>query len=158
MDATLASNDGHDALILSIGSRFDWEDQPGIEASLAIQSHNWDGDHEHPVRVEVPGLCLAASAVRALHDVLAVWVSLPLPQLATTKLAGVHQLALPPGQQLDFTFGDRSDTIAGRKPTVTIAFGTTRLKGEHHFVTDPSCLRAFADALVAALTEVVGTT
>jgi hypothetical protein len=53
-------------------------------------------------------------------------------------------------------FGDRPDTIAGRKPTLTIAFGTTRLKGEHHFVTDPSCLREFADALVSAVRECHG--
>jgi hypothetical protein len=154
MDATLSSNDGHDALVLSIGSRVDWRDQPGVEASLSITSRNWDGDHEHPVRVEVPGLCLGVSAVRALHDALAVWVSLPLHELATTKLAGAHALALPPGQRLDFMFGDRPDTIADRRPTVTILFGTTRLTGEHHFVTDPSCLREFADGLVAAALEV----
>jgi hypothetical protein len=154
MDATLASNGGHDSLVLSIDSRFDWQGEPGVEASLAITSQNWDGDHEHPVRVLVAGLCLGISAVRALHDVLAVWVSLPLHELATTKLAGTHALALAPGQRLDFVFGDRPDTIADRKPTVTIAFETTRLKGEHHFVTDPSCLREFADTLVAALLEI----
>jgi hypothetical protein len=151
MDVTLASNSGDDKLVLSIASRFDWDGEPGLETSLLVVTRHWDGDHDNEIRLVIPGLCLGIEALRTLHDRLAAWLSRPLAELVTAKLTTDAPLALPPGQRLDVAFGPRADTLDGMNQTVTLLFGTTRLKGDVHFVTDQSCVRLFANGLAGAL-------
>jgi hypothetical protein len=154
--AVLSSNRGDDRLTLSFGARFEWQGQPALEAILKLEGVHFDGDHDHTLDVTIEGLALAVHSLGSLSRELEAWLSLPLEQLESSKLASEHSLALGTGQRLDMIFGDREDTISERHPVLTIGFGAGRLRGQHHFVTDQSCIRLFNDELVLALARAAG--
>jgi hypothetical protein len=154
--AVLPSNRGDDRLTLSFGSRFEWQGQRVIEAVLQLEGEHFDGDHDHDLRVMIEGLALAERSLASLSSALDTWLSLPLEQLHSGKLRSKHSLSLGARQRLDLTFGEREDTISGRQPVVTVDFAAGRLLGEHHFVTDQSCIRLFNEQLALILAEPAG--
>ena len=112
------------------------------------------GDHAHPIASAVDGLWLSCTVLAALRDHLRRWVDLPLEALVPEALDGAFDPARLPGQAVALVFGARDDTIDTRKPVVAVAIRAGTWACDLHFVTDPSCLRLFAEALSAALADV----
>ena len=90
------------------------------------------------------------AAVSTLASALQGWLGLPISQVATTPLNGIHELAFAPPTRAVLAFANRADTIATGKPVLTFTFSVGSLAGEGHLVTDPSCLAEFLAGLHAA--------
>lgn len=147
MIATLRSNDGQSALILHLGSVPPCAPVIAWESSLRIEGRLWDGDHDFPFSVSIDGFGVCIASLTALHTHIGRWVNLPLEELIAEVLDGEFSLAGLSSQRLDLRFGARQDTISSRKPVLSIQYFAGALCGEFHFVTDPSCLAQFAQAL-----------
>ena len=156
IEAELASNAGDERLVLSFGSRLDWQGEAAFEAEFRLLGRHFDADHEHHVSVVIDGLCLGVKPLCALRDALSRWLTLPLTDLASSVLTGRHELCLGTRQCLQLAFGARTDTISGPNPVMTVLYRAGKLEGEYHLVTDQSCLGLFSEALGRALQTATG--
>lgn len=151
--ASLSSNAGDASIEFLFGDRCTSAGEPGLDASIRLNATHWDGDHSHPVSAAIDGVRLSGRDLAALCDHIRRWVDRPLEALAPGALDGRFYLARQPGQSVALVFGARADTIDSRKPVVSVAIRADAWSCDLHFVTDPSCLRLFAEALSAALAD-----
>ncbi len=153
MTAVLCSNSGDASIEFAFGDRCAYVHESGFDASIRLNATHWDGEHSQPGSAAIDGVWLSAGDLSALCDHIRRWVDRPLEALAPEALDGRFDLARLPGQMVALVFGARADTIDSRKPVVSVAIRAGAWSCDLHFVTDPSCLRLFAEALSAALAD-----
>ena len=74
-----------------------YAEEPGFDATLQIRVEHWDGDHSHPISMQVEGFWLKAGELLVLRQAILEYIDLPLAQLAGARLTGEFELARLPG-------------------------------------------------------------
>lgn len=150
MLAVLAANSGLDSFSIEVTGVLELAEDRQVETSVSLRATHFDGDHEHSISSQIEGVWLRGDSVAALCEAIRSWCDLPLDAMARTPFSGSYPLTTR-GQKLELAFGPREDLVHGRNPVVSIDAEIGKLMWTYHFVTDQSCLRAFATALSAAI-------
>ena len=118
-----------------------WDDV--LECDFAVQfSHFGDGDHVGGGELSVQGICLMASRILEMQQVIQNW--LKAPEFEPSGLRGVFELAyFADDSKLTMSFGAGIDDSIDAM--VEYFFGN--LNGGFTIQTDQSCLRLFALAI-----------
>ena len=151
MSSTLSSNDGEAKFTLELHACSEYAHEAGFDSSISFDGRHWDGDHTHPVSAAFDTIWLHRADIVALCDHIQRWISLPLTDLKAGRLNGEFELARLPSQHVSIRFGERSDTIAGLNPVVSLVLAAGPFLSEFHFVTDQSCLGSFLRDLTIAI-------
>jgi hypothetical protein len=149
MPAVLRSNSGRDELRFDLRASQEYATDAGFEACVSISGEHWDGDHTFPVATSAEGIWLRCADLLAMREHIVRWTGQSLEQLDPAKLTRVFELARLPGQRVSIRFGPRPDIVPSPNPTVSVTLSAGSLNVDYHFVTDQSCLRMFAEELLA---------
>ena len=142
---TLRSNDGNSEISLELLGRTEYAHELGFESIFRIRASHWDGEHSHPLEISVEGVWISEKRLNSLLRHIRSWTKRPADALVIEDLDSVYEIAMQPGQSIQFIFGAREDVCVKRQPVVTIRYEVGRLKGEYHVVTDQSCLTIFVE-------------
>lgn len=122
---------------------------------LAIHARVWDADDEHAVQLTAEAVTLSTQLIRHLASEVLDWVQSDAS--GAEPLVGMFDLSAEDTVVLRLGCADRADVVSSAdRPTVTIEFRLGRLDGSFCFVTDQSCLNAFARGLRLSIEGVVG--
>jgi len=147
MKAILNSNSGDTKLELLFKCQASYAHESGYESTVRIKGRHWDGDHVFPLSVKMEGIWLRSDDLIKMEHHISSWLKQPIDKIEVDDLSKEFELARLPEQSVLISFGSRADTVSSMNPVVTISFSAGPLKGNHHYITDQTCLEMFAKGL-----------